>query len=332
MESGLAAVAGKRVLVTGGCGFIGANLVGDLARRGAEVTVLDLPEADWSRLPDSARRIEADICQAGSLSGAAEGVDIVYHLAARTDLDGASLSDYAVNVEGTRNVVEESARGGARRFVLYSTQLVVGLFNETRFIDETEPYRTKTVYGESKIEAEKIVKSGCRSDGMQYTIIRPTSVYGPWGEEPFKAFFRAIKRRRYLHVGKAANLVSWLYVNNLVDLTILASLSPEAANETFFANDFHPYTMREIVDTVGEYYGFRVPTIPSAVITAIAYACALPHGAGLKVPIYPFRLRNIKANYCYDIEKSVRIGYEPRYDLKRGIGETLDWYESKGVI
>jgi nucleoside-diphosphate-sugar epimerase len=121
-------------------------------------------------------------------------------------------------------------------------------------------------------------------------------------------------------------------VRNLVDLTILASLSPNAADETFFANDFHPYTMREIVNTVGDYYGLRIPTVPSALVTAAAYACVLPRAAGVKVPIYPFRLRNIKASYCYDIEKSVRMGYEPEYDLKRGVGETLDWYESKRLI
>lgn len=332
MESGLGDLADRRVLVTGGCGFIGVHLVTELANRGADVTVLDLPGADWSRIPDGARQIQADIRQAGSLTGAATAIDIVYHLAARTDLDGTVLSDYAVNVEGTANLVREAASAGVRRFVHYSTQLVVGLFNETRFIDETEPYRTKTMYGASKIEAEKIVKTRCPNGRMDYTIIRPTSVYGPWGEEPFKDFFRAIKRRRYFHVGKAANLVSWVYVRNLVDLTILASLSLKAANETFFGNDFHPYTMREIVDTVGEYYGFRVRTVPSALVTAMSYVGALPHAAGVSVPIYPFRLRNIKANYCYDIEKSVGIGYRPQYDLQRGVGETLEWYESRGLI
>jgi nucleoside-diphosphate-sugar epimerase len=332
MEGRLDAVAGKRVLVTGGCGFIGTNLVFELVRRGAEVSVLDLPSADWPRLPTEARVLKADICRRDRITGAAQGMDIVYHLAARSDLDGTALSDYRVNVVGTGNLVDEASRAGVGRFVFYSTQLVVGLFNETRFIDETEPYRTNTVYGESKISAEKIVKAACPAAGIEYTIIRPTSVYGPRGEEPYRDFFRLIKRRRYWHVGKATNLVSWIYVRNLVDLTILASLSPNAADETFFANDFHPYTMREIVNTVGDYYGLRIPTVPSALVTAAAYACVLPRAAGVKVPIYPFRLRNIKASYCYDIEKSVRMGYEPEYDLKRGVGETLDWYESKRLI
>lgn len=116
-----------------------------------------------------------------------------------------------------------------------------------------------------------------------------------------------------------------------MQLTILASLSTEAENQTYFGNDFHPYTMREIVDTVGERYGITVRTAPSGLMTAVAFILAVPKQMGLDVPIYPFRLRNIKATYCYDIEKSVRLGYRPEYDLG-GIHETLAWYDERGLI
>jgi nucleoside-diphosphate-sugar epimerase len=117
-------------------------------------------------------------------------------------------------------------------------------------------------------------------------------------------------------------------VKNLVDLTILASLSAGASDQTYFGNDFHPYTMREIVDAVAGYYGIVVRSIPGPLATILAYALVLPRRAGVKVPLYPFRLRNIRANYCYDVSKSVALGYVPRYDLRAGIRETLDWYES----
>lgn len=314
---------GKKVLVTGGCGFIGINLVSELLQQGAKVTALDLPDANWSRLPNGATSIKRDILNKRGLDEIFSDVDIVYHLAARTDLEGKSLEDYHVNFEGTKNIIEEASRGKVKRLVFYSTQLVVGLFNETRFIDETEPYRTKTFYGESKIMAEKIVRKLGQEMGVPYTIIRPTSVYGPWGETPYKEFFKAIKNRRYFHIGKANNLVSWVYVDNLINLTILSSLSPEAENQTYFSNDFHPYTMREIVDTVADYYKIRIPTLPDFVITPVAYAFGALKLLGLKVPIYPFRLRNIKASYCYDIQKSIALGYNSEYDLKRGSRKRL---------
>jgi nucleoside-diphosphate-sugar epimerase len=291
------------------------------------VTVLDQSSADWSRLPPEVQHIKADILMKDELVGTCDDVEILYHLAARTDLDGASQDEYRVNFDGTRNLIEESAKARRlSRFVFYSTQLVTGLFDETRFIDETEPYRTKTPYGESKIEGEMVVKELCLKAEIPYTILRPTSVYGPWGESPYKEFFETIRKGRYWHVGKADNLVSLLYVKNLTSLTILASLSDEAVGQIYFCNDFHPYTMREVADTVAAYYGAKVRTMPSSLMTVGAYVFGVFKLLGVDVPIYPFRLKNIKANYCYDIRRSLQLGYDPPYDLVSGVKETLDWY------
>jgi len=323
-----------QVVVTGACGFIGPNLIEGLLAAGATVVALDLPSADWDKLATcNVRQIKADIMDKAMLQRAIDGAAIVYHLAGRTDIDGRRLEDYAVNYIGTQNIIEAAAKSGSvKRFVFYSTQLVVGLFNETRFIDETEPYRTKTVYGQSKIAAEKVVKKYCRKFKIPYTIIRPTSVYGPWGEAPYKQFFATIKAGRYFHIGKASNLVSWIYVKNLVNLTLLASCAPAAVGQTYFANDFHPYTMHEIVDEVAMYYNRTIRTLPKAVITPLAYLLGFFKFFGVPVPIYPFRLHNITANYCYDIHRSVELGYHPAYDLRAGITETLDWYEQQKLI
>jgi nucleoside-diphosphate-sugar epimerase len=322
-------LSGARVLVTGACGFIGSNLTRELVHRGAVVAGLDLASSDWARLPDGVQRISADLLDSGSLIGTLSTYDVVYHLAARTDLDGRSMGDYALNTEGTANLIAALvAAGGVSRFVHYSTQLVVGLFNESRFIDETEPFRTRTPYGESKIESERIVARLCATHAIDYTIIRPTSVYGPWGAEPYREFFNAVKHGRYVHVGRASNLVSLAYVKNLVDQTLLLSTHPDASNETFFGNDFHPYTMREIVDTAAAYYGIRVRRAPVWLLTVVAYVLGLFKVVGIKVPLYPFRLRNMRMTYCYDIQKSVRLGYDPRYDLSEGIQETLSWYDA----
>lgn len=323
----------RTVLVTGACGFIGQNLIAELLNQGATVVALDLPTADWSSLPKSVRRISADILDKKSLVGAFDAVNIVYHLAARTDLDGKKLSDYAVNYEGTKNVfVEASKNRSISRFVFYSTQLVVGLFNEKRFIDENEPYRTNTVYGQSKIEGEKIVKKLSTKSGVDYTIIRPTSVYGPAGGAPYKDFFKTIKGGKYFHVGRADNMVSMVYVKNLVNLTILASLNMRAKNNIYFGNDFHPYTMREFADTVASYYNIDIRTLPRALVVPIAYVGGALKFIGFNPPIYPFRLKNIMMSYCYDTQNSMEIGYNPMYDLEQGVKETLDWYEERQQI
>lgn len=324
-----AALAGARVLVTGGCGFIGTNLVAALLARGAQVVALDLPGAHWERLPAAAQSYAADLLDSSSLEAGLEGFDIVYHLAARTDLEGKDPTDYAANTEGTAHLIRALGHAGFQgRFVHYSTQLVVGLFGETRFIDASEPYRTATAYGQSKIESELIVERECSRRGIEFTIIRPTSVYGPFGGAPYREFFQTIKRGRYVHVGRADNLVSLAYVNNLVDLTLVLSVHPDAAENTYFGTDFHPYTMREIVDEVAAHYGVRISQAPVWLVTLVAYILGAFKTLGLNVPLYPFRLRNMRMSYCYDVQPSVRLGYDPRYGLSEGIRETLAWYDA----
>jgi len=318
----------KNILITGGCGFIGLNIVHELLRQDAQVTVLDLPSANWDNLPNKVKRVKADILNKKTLLGAMKGIDVIYHLAARTDIDGKRLVDYEVNFVGTKNLIEEATKNkNIKQFVFYSTQLVVGIFNEKRFIDESEPYKTKTFYGESKIKGEEVVKKYCDIAKMPYTIIRPTSVYGPWGEAPYKQFFESIKNRRYFHIGKADNLVSMLYVKNLVNLTLTLTLNKKAFNEIFFANDFNPYTMKEFADVAGLYYKNKIRTIPNLIIVPAAYGLGVVKLLGINVPLYPFRLKNIKASYYYNIVKSIDAGYKPKYDLQNGIKETLDWYE-----
>jgi nucleoside-diphosphate-sugar epimerase len=264
-----------------------------------------------------------------ALAGASRGIGIVFHLAARTDLDGRTLADYAVNTTGTENLLAAVRDDGAlRRFVHYSTQLVTGLFDERRYIDESEPYRTNTVYGESKIESELIVRRVCAEYGIEHTIIRPTSVYGPWGSEPYREFFKAIKAGHYVHVGQAANLVSLVYVGNLVDLTLLLARHPDAADETFFGNDRDPYTMRRLVDTAAAYYGVRIRTVPVWIMVVSAHILGVFKKAGLDVPLYPFRLRNMRMTYCYDVSKSLALGYDPAFDLESGLSRTLAWYDA----
>ncbi|MCB9822876.1 NAD(P)-dependent oxidoreductase [Candidatus Nomurabacteria bacterium] len=316
--------------MTGACGFIGQNLVAELLKQGADVIALDLPTANWSIIPKSVRRVPADILDKKSLVGVFDTVNIVYHLAARTDLGGKKLRDYEVNFEGTKNVfIEAAKKSSVERFVFYSTQLVVGLFNEKRFIDENEPYRTNTVYGQSKIEGEKVVKALSNEYGVNYTIIRPTSVYGPAGGAPYKDFFKAIKSGRYFHVGRADNLVSMVYVKNLIDLTILASLHKSAKNKVYYGNDFHPYTMRDFAETAASYYKIQITSLPYALVLLISYIGGILKAVGLNPPIYPFRLKNIMMNYCYDIQNTLAIGYDPKYNLELGVRETLDWYESR---
>lgn len=317
----------SKVVITGGAGFIGINLANSLSETGAEVIVIDLPSKDFSGLSDGITICKGDIMDQEFLNVTLRDANYVFHLAAKTDLSGTTIDSYKVNFDGTENVIE-AIRENKKicKFIFFSTQLVVGIFNETRFINQYEPYRTKTLYGESKIIGEKIVKDKCSQHEIPYIIFRPTSVFGPYGKEPYREFFLTIKKRQYFHIGKANNLVSMVYVKNLVD-QILFLAKIETNETTFFGNDIYPYTMREFCDEIGKFYNFKIPTIPYFITFLAAYCLGFFKILGINVPLYPFRLRNILANYCYDIGNSLKLGFFPKYDMRKSINETLEWYE-----
>jgi nucleoside-diphosphate-sugar epimerase len=121
--------------------------------------------------------------------------------------------------------------------------------------------------------------------------------------------------------------VSLVYVKNLIQQSLI--LAQSNSKETiFFGNDLYPYTMKEFCSEVGNYFGFNIPTLPYIIALFAAYTLGCFKLIGIKVPLYPFRLRNILMNYCYDISNSVKLGYLPEYTLHQAICETLDWYKA----
>ena len=195
LEKNINLYSNKNVVVTGGAGFIGINLVQELCNLDAQVTVVDLPTANFSPLPPGINIVRGDILDVSFCKTVCADADYVFHLAAKTDLNGKNLDEYAVNFEGTKNIIQTlSSNKHIKRFVLFSTQLVVGIFNETRFIDQNEPYKTQTLYGQSKILAEKTTIQDCRKNDIPYIIIRPTSVYRQYGKEPYRDFFLTIRK------------------------------------------------------------------------------------------------------------------------------------------
>jgi nucleoside-diphosphate-sugar epimerase len=319
----------KNVLVTGGAGFIGINLVQSLVESGANVTVLDLPSANFSPLPKCVNQLNINLLEINQIKADMLDFDFIFHLAAKTDLSGKILADYAVNFDGTQALIETIKDSKhLAKFVYYSTQLVVGIFNETRFISPDEPYHTKTLYGQSKIVGEMITQDLCETYEIPYCIIRPTSVYGPFGKVPYRDFFLTIKKGPYFHIGKADNLISMVYVKNLVDQTLFLTNNENTNGMVFFGNDLYPYTMRQFADAVAAFYQKSIPSIPKVFVYLAAYFLGIFKWIGIPVPLYPFRLHNMTANYCYDIGNSLMLGYIPPYSLSQGINATLSWYEN----
>ena len=175
-----------RYIVTGGSGFIGTNVIALLLSKNYDILNIDIREPQnkdhfnyW---------IDCNICNYDKLRKLILDYDPDYiiHLAARTDLVGEKLNDYSANIDGVKNLMNISTElNELKKIVIASSMLVCEL---GYFPKNFNDYKPNTLYGESKVLTEKIVKKFKNS----WTIVRPTSIWGPWFGEPYNNFFRLV--------------------------------------------------------------------------------------------------------------------------------------------
>lgn len=174
---------GKRVLVTGAKGFVGRYLVDALLQEGAEVVGLST-DGDGAQ-KDGLKWKAGDITKPVSIEGLCQDVDLVYHLAAISNVDASirnPLRTIETNTMGTTNVIEEVRKAGVKKFVYVSSAHVYGV-PQYLPIDEKHPVVPREAYAASKIAAENIVQAYGNSYGLEYAILRPFNMFGP-GQDP----------------------------------------------------------------------------------------------------------------------------------------------------
>ncbi len=261
------------MLVTGGSGFVGANLVTELLDRGHQVRSFDRAP---SPLPAHPRLevIEGDICDQQTVAAAVDGIDTVFHTAAIIDLmGGPSVTEeyrqrsFAVNVTGTQNLVHAAQAAGVQRFVYTASNSVVMGGQRISGGDETLPYteRFNDLYTETKVVAERFVLSQNGSPnggaGLLTCSIRPSGIWGRGDQTMFRKVFESVLAGHVkVLVGSEKVKLDNSYVHNLIHGFILAAqhLVPggTAPGQAYFINDGEPVNMfgfsRPVVEACGE--------------------------------------------------------------------------------
>jgi nucleoside-diphosphate-sugar epimerase len=317
-----------KVLVTGSNGFIGGWVGRALSGAGHEVIGLD-------REPPVAaglfKAYTCDLLEAGKLASllAEAQPEAIIHLAARTDLDEKrDLRGYAANTDGVSNLIAAVRRTRCVRRVVYtSSQLVCAIGHVPTGMDD---YCPGTLYGESKVLTERIVKQS-DGGGVDWCLVRPTTVWGPGMNTHYQGMLRLIRRGLYFHCGNGRLLKSYGYAGNIAHqfLNLLTAPVERMRGRTFYLADYEPISLRDYTNDLAREIGApRIPSLPLPFARALA---RLGDMAGaifpVSVPFNSFRLKNILAEYVYDLGETRAVCGPLPFGYREGVTATAEWFK-----
>ncbi len=310
-------VSGRRVLVTGGAGFIGGHVAEAHVARGDRVWVVDdLSSGKRTNVPDGAELVVMDIADDGldSLFREVGGFDLVSHHAAQIDVRRSVADprlDARINVIGLLNVLECARRHGTSRVVFVSSGGVVYGEPDVRPTPESAPKGPFSPYGVTKLAAEYYLHYYARVHGLDYAALRYSNVYGPrqdpHGEAGVVAIFssRLLEERPLTVFGDGEQTRDYVYVGDVVAANLLVAEAPLPAPDGIDARAYNVATGRET--SVNE------------------LAAALMEVSGRTVPVEraPERAGELRHS-CLDTSRLRALGWAPEVDRDEGLRRTFD--------
>jgi dihydroflavonol-4-reductase len=332
-----------KAFVTGASGFIGSNLVHELVAQGHRVKALLRPNSDQRGLAGvEFERVTGDVLDGKLLEREIEGCDWCFHVAASYHLwmrDYAPM--YAVNVGGTRNVLEAAGKAGCRRIVYTSTvgciglpKMVNGQFTPTTELDTIANEQLTNHYKCSKWQAEclavRLVKNG-----LPIVIVNPTAPVGPRDGKPTPTGqvivdFLNRKLPAYYDTG-----LNWVHVRDVAVGHIRAAEKGEIGERYILGNKEGNWTMRETLAVLEEITGVPAPKrkIPYRVALAVAHVNEMISFFTGKPPRAPLAgVRMARYKMWFNPAKAIRVLQLPQTPPKQAFADAVEWFRANGCV
>jgi nucleoside-diphosphate-sugar epimerase len=315
-------------LVTGGSGFIGTNLVETLITDN-EVLSLDLLPPKIKGHAPNWRQV--DLLDRRGMTEVFSDFrpDVIFHLGARTDLHGRTLADYDVNVTGVANVIHATTTLDKQVRTIYASSRLVFAIDHRPAHDFD--YRPSTVYGQSKIAGEEIVRERAAPDG-NWCIVRPTSIWGPWFGIPYRDFFDAVSSGRYVNVRGHSPRKTYGFVGNSVHqlISMATAKQEKIGGKVFWLADYSPILLTEWASLISDVMDVRSPrTLPYGAVRAAARIGDALRSLGIKEPpITSFRLANLLTDMVYDTRLTEEVVGPLPFSLEDGVHQTAGWIKN----
>lgn len=321
-----------KILVTGGGGFVGGYIVERLLARGYAVRSIGRsPQPEL--VAKGVEVVCGDLTDATAVSAACEGVDAVFHVAARAGVWGSWESFYGPNVIGTRNVLSACRKWQVKRLVYTSTPSVVFNGDSIRGGDESLPYGKNWLchYAETKALAEQEALAA-NSEKLQVVALRPHLIFGPGDPHLLPRVVESVKAGRLRIVGDGSAKVDVSYVGNVADAHLDAFDALErgkGAGQAYFISQGEPVDLWSWLNSILE--GLGQPPLTQKIPLPLAYGIgALCEGAWKVLrrrtdpPITRFVAVELAKDHYFDIRKAQHVlGYQPRVPMNEALKLTI---------
>ena len=330
-----------KILVTGASGFIGSFIVEEALNRGFETWAAVRKSSSRKYLQDERTHfIELNLSSKEQLAEQLRDCDFDYVVHAAGVTKCLNKADFQrINTEGTKNLVDAllEVKMPLKRFIFVSSLSIFGAIKEQQpyeEIRETDTPQPNTAYGRSKLAAEQYLESlGTR---VPYIILRPTGVYGP-REKDYFIMAKSIKGHSDFAVGFKRQDITFVYVRDVVQAIFLA-LEKGQTGRKYFRSDGNVYqsvTFSNLIhEELGRPWWIRI-TAPVWVLRIVTFFGEYIGRMTGKVTALNNDKYNIlrQRNWRCDIQPAIdELGYQPQYDLQRGVKETIKWYKNNGWL
>ncbi len=314
----------QKVLITGGSGFLGINLIRYLDARGYDLVNLDIADFDYPDMKSKIKDVRGDIRIEKDVERAIEGVDLVVHCAAALPL--YSPQDiYTTDVEGARMVLDVARRRKVKRVVMISSTAVYGI-PDHHPLYENDKLEGVGPYGQAKIQAEMVCLE-YRAKGLVVPVIRPKSFIGPERLGVFAVLYDwAIEGHNFPMIGNGRNRYQLLDVEDLCQaIHLCLTLPDDVVNDTFNVGAKNFTTMKQDYQAVLDYAGKgkKILGFPAAPAIWGLRFLEMLHLS----PLYKWVYETASKDSFVSIEKAERVlGWKPQYSNKDALLRNFKWY------
>jgi len=319
----------KKALVTGGGGFLGSHIVRMLLDKG--ITVRSLQRSDSPDLKKlGVEIIRGDIGDRDTVINAAEGCDVIFHVAAKAGIWGDYNDYYQCNVSGTKNVIDACQIHNIQKLIYTSSPSIVFAGEDEENINESTPYAEHflTAYQETKALAEQMVLAA-NNESLATIALRPHLIWGPGDPHLVPRIIERAKAGRLRLVGKQNNLVDSTYVDNAALAHIVAgealAINAVCSGKTYFISNDEPLPMKELINKI--LAAADVSPVTKTIPTQLAYSIGIMMEFIYKIfklkgePIMTrFVAKQLSCAHWYDLTAAkTYIGYQAKIGIDEGM-------------